>query len=81
MTLPAHADTAKDSGHSIGFNLGIIALAIALGGLALAYGIDAAGRNARAAVSGTLERTLGGAKLEIPAAWLREDAERTAGFA
>jgi hypothetical protein len=81
MNSPAAAASAKQDGHSLGFNLGLIALAIALAGLALAYGIDAAGRSAGTTVSGTLERTLGGAKLEIPAAWFREDAERTEGFA
>lgn len=81
MTLPAPADTAKDSGHAIGFNLGIIALAVAIAGLGLAYAIEAAGRGARETVTGAVSRTLGGRELSVPAAWLREDAERSAGFA
>ena len=81
MTLPAHADAAKDSGHSIAFNLGAIALLVALAGLGLAYAIDAAGRAGREALAGSVSRTLGGRELSIPAAWLREDAERSAGFA
>ena len=81
MTLPAHADAAKDSGHSIAFNLGAIALLVARAGLGLASAIDAAGRAGREALAGSVSRTLGGRELSIPAAWLREDAERSAGFA
>ena len=81
MTLPAHADAAKDSGHSIAFNLGAIALLVALAGLGLAYAIDAAGRAGHETQAGSVSRTLGGRELSIPAAWLREDAERSAGFA
>ena len=81
MTLPAHADTAKESGHSIAFNLGAIALILAVAGLGLAYAIDAAGRAGREDNIGTVSRTLGGRELIVPAAWLREDAERSAGFA
>jgi hypothetical protein len=81
MTLPAHADTAKDSGHSIGFNLGAIALVVALAGLGFAYVIEAAGRASHEPVTGAVSRTLGGHELLIPAAWLREDAERSTGFA
>jgi hypothetical protein len=81
MTLPAHADTAKDSGHSIGFNLGLIALVVAVAGLGLAYAIQAAGRGTHEQVTGSVSRTLGGRELSVPVAWLREDAERTAGFA
>lgn len=81
MTLPAHADTAKDHGHSLGFNLGVIALAAAFAGLGLAYAIEAAGRGGREALAGSVSRTLGVRELTVPAAWLREDAERSAGFA
>ncbi len=81
MTLPAHADTAKDSGHSIGFNLGAIALLVAIAGLGLAYAIDAAGRSVHEQVTGTVSRTLGARDLRVPASWLREDAERSEGFA
>lgn len=81
MTLPAQAVAAKDSGHSIAFNLGAIALILAVAGLGLAYAIDAAGRASRVDPAATVSRTLGGRELTVPAAWLREDAERSAGFA
>ena len=81
MTLPAHADTAKDSGHSIGFNLGLIALIVAVVGLGLAYAIEAAGRSTHETVMGSVSRTLGGRELNVPIVWLREDSERSAGFA
>jgi hypothetical protein len=81
MTLPATAESAKDSGHSIGFNLGIIILGVAVAGLGFAYLIDAASRATRVEVSGSVSRTLGGRELTIPGQWLREDAERSTGFA
>ena len=81
MTLPATAETPRDSGHSIGFNLGMIVLLVAVAGLGLAYVIDAAGRGAHEDLTGSVTRTLGGRELTVPVAWLREDAERTAGFA
>jgi hypothetical protein len=81
MTLPATADTAKETGHSIAFNLGAIALILAVAGLGLAYAIDAAGRAGREDLTGAVSRTLGGRELTVPKAWLREDAERSAGFA
>lgn len=80
MTVSAPASPAKDSGHSIAFNLGAIALIVAVAGLGLAYAIDAAGR-AHSEASSPVVRTLGGRELTIPAAWLREDAERSEGFA
>ena len=80
MTAPAPAAPAKDSGNSTGFNLGAIALIVAVAGLGFAYAIDAAGR-ARPETSGRVSRTLGGKELTIPAHWLREDAERSEGFA
>lgn len=79
MTSPAAA-SAKHDGHPLGFNLGLIALVVGMAGLALAYGIDAAGRSGRAALPGNVERTLGGTRLDIPVAWLREDGERSEGF-
>ena len=81
MDSSAAAAPAKQDGHSIGFNLAIIAIAVAALGLGFAYAIDAASRSAHEAQSGTLTRTLGGTDLEIPAAWFREDAERAEGFA
>ncbi|RYE10363.1 MAG: hypothetical protein EOP22_04780 [Hyphomicrobiales bacterium] len=81
INAPAAAAPAKPDAHSPGFNLGVIALVVAMAGLGLAYGIDAMGRSAKTAVAGTLERTLGSARLDIPASWFREDAERSEGFA
>ena len=82
MTLPATAETPGHNGHPIGFNLGVIFLLVAAAGLGLAYAIDAAGRSiGDYPLSGTVTRTLSGRELTLPAAWLREDAERTAGFA
>ena len=81
MNSSAAVAPAKQDGHSIGFNLGVIALLVAIVGLGLAYAIDAAGHAAREAQSGTLARTLGGKELDIPAAWFREDALRSDGFA
>lgn len=80
MTLPA-TETSRDSGHSIGFNLAVIVLLLAVAGLGLAYGIDAAGQSADGPLAGNVTRTLSGRELTLPIAWLREDAERTAGFA
>ena len=80
MSAPDPAAPAKDSGHSVGFNLGAIALIVAVAGLGLAYAIDAAGR-AQPAPSEPVSRTLGGHDLIVPASWLREDAERSEGFA
>jgi hypothetical protein len=81
MDSSAATAPAKQDGHSIGFNLAVIALIVAAFGLGLAYAIDASGRSIREAQSGTLSRTLGGRELAIPAAWFREDAQRTEGFA
>jgi hypothetical protein len=81
MSSPAQTETAKDSGHSIAFNLGAIALMVAVAGLGFAYAIDAAGRAGHDQVAVTVSRTLGSRSLSIPVAWLREDAERSTGFA
>lgn len=69
--------------HSVGFNLGVIALGVALAGLALAYGIDAAGRASRAAATDhtLVARTLGGTTLTIPASWFIDPGDPSAGFA
>jgi hypothetical protein len=77
------AAAAPHPPHSVGFNLGVIALLVALGGLGLAYGIDAAGRAAREAATDThlVARTLGSTSLTIPASWLLEPADHGAGFA
>lgn len=71
---------------SLTFNLGAIALAVALGALGLAYAIDAASRDAHgpaqsAATEATLTRTLGGRDLHIPSSWFRYAEQRVEGFA
>lgn len=80
MSAEASAPS-KDHGHSIGFNLAAIALGVALVGLGFAYAIEGATRAERQTVTGDVSRTLGGRELTIPAKWLREDAERSEGFA
>src|SRR5215213_5028823 len=80
MNHPTAAVSARPYGHSVGFNLAAIALAVAMAGLGLAYGIDAMGSNARPAANTTIARTLGGTTLDIPAAWLREAGQHTDGF-
>jgi hypothetical protein len=82
MSSPAALAPTRHDGHSVGFNLGVIALVLAMGGLGLAYAIEAvskAGAEARSAQ--TVSRTLAGTVLDIPSSWLREDAARTEGFA
>lgn len=77
------AATVPHDAHSIGFNLGAIALAVALAGLALAYGIDAAGRASRSAADSPqlVARTIGGTTLSIPQSWLSDPGDPGAGFA
>jgi hypothetical protein len=63
-------------GHSIGFNLGVIALLVALLGLAVGYLVSAAARtHAASQGTGMVARTLGSAALTIPAAWLTDSTE------
>jgi hypothetical protein len=71
---------------SLGFNLAAIVVVLALGGVALAYAIDAASRDVRRpahrADTGTeLTRTLGGKELTIPRSWFRYPEQGTDGFA
>jgi len=82
MATPASLVPAPRDGHSIGFNLGVIALAVALGGLGLAYLIDGAERSRHGAgpVRGLVARTLGSTTLELPAEWMTEPADGSAGF-
>ena len=81
MTASGVAESANESGHSIAFNLGAIALIVAVAALGLAYGIDATGRAEHETPAGAVSRTLGGKQLSIPTAWLSEDTDRPAGFA
>ena len=74
--LPAHPHHP----HSIGFNLGIIAVAVAIAGVALAYLITAAGHaGAPGQDRGMVARALGATRLTIPAAWVN-DPSSTASF-
>lgn len=69
--------------HSVGFNLLAIVALVALGAIALAYAVDAAGRSAapRSDAAATLTRTIGGKDLEIPVGWFRYSEQRVEGFA
>ena len=71
--------------HSVGYNLGVIAVMVGLGALGFAYAIDTAERaigKAPAADSALVARTLGGTTLTIPAAWLADDdSGQQTGFA
>jgi hypothetical protein len=83
MESRAAAMPQKHHGHSVGFNLSVIALVVAAGALGLAYVIDAAGRSARhpgEAGSELVARTLGATPLTIPAAWLSGDDGQQGGF-
>jgi hypothetical protein len=81
-SAPAVRGLAKAHGHSVGFNLAVIAIVVAIGGLGLAYLIDAAGRAAKGpAPVGVVTRTLGSVTLNIPAIWLAPGEEQqSAGF-
>lgn len=70
----------------VGFNMAAIMLALALGGVALAYVIDAAARQSREPPPGldgqaALTRTIGGRDLEIPVSWFRYPEQKVEGFA
>jgi hypothetical protein len=70
----------------VGYNIVAIMLTLALGGVALAYAIDAASRQNREAPhrldeETSLTRTLGGRDLEIPLSWFRYAEQRVEGFA
>jgi hypothetical protein len=83
MESRAAAMPQKHHGHSLGFNLSVIAVMVAAGALGLAYAIDAAGRSARhpgEAGSELIARTLGATPLTIPAAWLTGDDGQQGGF-
>lgn len=75
--------SAAHDRHSVGFNLVAIVAFVALGAIALAYAVDAAGRTAASDTSeqAVLTRTIGGKDLEIPASWFRYAEQRVEGFA
>jgi hypothetical protein len=73
----AAAASAPPKPHPLGFNLAAIALCVALGGLALAYGLDTLGRAHRSQLSAEAEmpvvRTVAGRELSVPRMFLRYD--------
>lgn len=76
----------KADGPGVGFNIAAITMVALLAGLALAYAIDAASRNARLPAEAphgeaTLTRTIGGKDLEIPLSWFRYPEQQVEGFA
>jgi hypothetical protein len=82
MPSPATLTAPRHNGHSIGFNLGVIALVLAMGGLGLAYGIQGQGHQGQTShPAETVSRTLAGSTFDVPAAWLRDDGSGGGGFA
>lgn len=85
--MPSPSAAPQQQNPSVGFNLAAIAALVALVAIALAYAIDAAGRNANMAPHRlaedevTLTRTIGGKDLEIPVSWFRYSEQRVEGFA
>lgn len=68
------------------YNLVAIALVMITGGVALAYGIDALGRQKHRVAdlsdnTNVVTRTLAGRDLSIPLSWLRYDEQLSEGFA
>jgi hypothetical protein len=81
MSVDTAAKPSRMEPASLGFNLATIVVVLALGGVALAYAIDAAGRDpprpVHRADSGTeLTRTLGGKELTIPVPLSRTERRR-----
>jgi hypothetical protein len=86
MTASSAAKRASAGPPSLGFNIVAIMLVLVLGGVALAYVIDAVGRRDREPAhrmdSGTeLTRTLAGKELSIPHSWFRYPEQAADGFA
>jgi hypothetical protein len=71
METSGGAVAGKAASHSIGFNLAVIAVGVAIAGLGLAYGIDAIGRSAHAPapLPGSVSQMLGSTQLNVPTAW------------
>ena len=83
MESSAASAAHKPHGHSVGFNLGVVAVFVALGALACAYAIEGAtrARNAPSPTSDALvTRTLGANTLTIPAGWLADGGTQQPGF-
>jgi hypothetical protein len=79
----ATAQSPKVRPASVGFNLLAIAIAVALTGTGLAYVVDQVARGDRdlPLPEGTITRGIGGIELKIPAAFFRNDEDRSEGFA
>lgn len=80
---PATAPAQTSRPSSVGFNLMAIALVAAMAGLGLAYGVDYLSRTdfALPPDQAFVTRGIGGVELSIPAAFFRDPADRTEGFA
>ncbi len=86
MAAASSVSSKSQGAQGFVYNLSAIALVAALIGLALAYAIDAAGRQARVPphrtdAETTLSRSLGGSELQIPLSWFRYAEDRVEGFA
>lgn len=86
MAALSSAKPKSGAAQGLRYNLAVIALAVVLVGLTLAYAIDAASREARVPPhrtdeETTLTRTLGGRQLEVPLSWFRYAEQRVEGFA
>jgi hypothetical protein len=86
MSVDSAAKPRAAEPSSVRFNVSAIALVLLLAGLALAYAIDAASRDARrpahrADSETMLTRTIGGKELTIPLSWFRYAEQSAAGFA
>ena len=85
MDSSAASAAHKPHGHSVGFNLGVIAIFVALAAIASAYMIEGAGRtrgvSSATASDALVTRTLGASTLTIPSAWLTDAGDdQQAGF-
>ena len=83
MNSSAAAAAHKPHTHSVGFNLGVVAIFVAIGALAFAYVIQGA-REMKAPSPGSdvlVTRTLGANTLTIPTSWLADGGDQQAGFA
>lgn len=83
--MPTRSAQRSDAS-PVGFNVAGIMLLLALCGLALAYAIDAAGRQNREAPyrlgdEAALTRTIGGRDLQIPLSWFHYAEQRVEGYA
>jgi hypothetical protein len=79
----ATAQSTKVRPAPVGFNLLAIAIAVALAGIGFAYVLDQVARRDRdlPVAEGTITRGIGGIELKIPAAFFRNNEDRTEGFA